>query len=281
MRQNYNRKVIELDGLFAREYFLTYMDEKKITIFHIYRGNGTSIFLYPFSKRKNLIELLDKNEITGFYGKEPRVESLTLLRNELYRMIEQAVREWAAERRFLPRFLISTLLFLLLYFIMSFIIRDPVPMVDEILIGLAGAVGLYFFLAKRNADSKPATELKVRLRTKVDAIIFNEDSFTKDVEQYLQHCETTTDMEQLLMNIIGDESNIMFDYSDQEKVHELLESIMLLFDESDIRKHEKLLKKIAEEERSDVGRSRMLRWMSSKKVDPFLFAVYAKIIQHD
>ena len=84
------------------------MNEGKITIFHICRKDGSSIFLYPFNKKQNLIEILDNNEITGVYGKEPRVESLTMLRNELYRLIEQAVRDWSAEKKFIPRFLIST-----------------------------------------------------------------------------------------------------------------------------------------------------------------------------
>ncbi len=257
------------------------MDGNRITIFHIYRKNGTSIFLYPFNKKQNLINILDKNDIAGFYGREPRVESLTLLRNELYRLIEQAVKDWSAEKKFIPRFLISTLCFLVLYFFTSVVIRDPLPMVDEIVISTVGSVLLYLFLSKRDSDSKAATELKVKLRTKVDGIVFNEDQFTKDVEQYLQLCETSTDMEQLLLNMTKDDNGSMFDYTDKEKVYELIQSIRLLFDEGDFKKHEKLLIRLSEAEGSESGRSRMLRWMSSRKVDPFLFAVYAKMSRHE
>ena len=218
------------------------MNEGKITIFHICRKDGSAIFLYPFNKKQNLIEILDNNEITGVYGKEPRVESLTMLRNELYRLIEQAVRDWSAEKKFIPRFLISTGVFLVIYFIMSVVVRDPIPMIDEIIAGLVGAVITYVILAKRDSDSKISTAMKVRLRTKVDEIVFNEDSFTRDVEQYLQVCETSKDIEDLLTNITRDESGIMFDYSDKQKVNELMSGIRHMFNDGDIVKHERLLK---------------------------------------
>ena len=260
-------------------YFYFVMGENKLTIFHVYRKNGTSIFLFPFSKGQNIVELLEKNDITGVYGREPRVESLTMLRNDLYRMIEQAVRDWTAEKKFIPRFLISTVVFLILYVLMSIVIRDPVPMVDEILIGLVGAALSYAFLAKRDSDSKKATEMKVKLRTKVDEIVFNEDAFVKDAELYLQHCEDSSDMEQLLLNMMKDEKNEMFTHSDKEKVRQFLSSIRLLYNEKEIQKHEKIFSKMADQENAEFesARRRMVRWMSSRKVDPFLFAVYTKL----
>ncbi len=253
------------------------MSKNKLTIFHICRKDGSSIFIYPFNKKQNIIELIDNNEITGLYGKEPRVESMTMLRNELYRMIEQSVKDWISERKFIPRFLISTGVFLLLYFVMSFVIRDPIPMIDEIIIGIAGAIVTYIILTKRDTDSKASTEMKVKLRNKVDSIVFNEDRFINDVEQYLQYCETSDDMNQLLNNITDDKSNIIFDDSDKSKLQEIKLGIKLMFDDKEIKKHEKLLRRISENDKYPAGRSKMLRWMSSRNVDPFLFAVYAKI----
>ncbi|MDC7125121.1 MAG: hypothetical protein PQJ46_06120 [Spirochaetales bacterium] len=253
------------------------MNDKKITIFHITRKDGTPLFLYPFNKKSNLIELFEKSSIVGLYGDEPRVESLTLLRNELYRLVEDSVKEWIAEKKFIPRFLISSAVFLIVYFLMSFIIRDPLPMVDELVGGIVSAVICYFFLMKRDRDSKKSTEMKIKLRKKVDEIVFNEDVFTKDVEQYFQYCETSEDIEELFQNILKDKSGCMFDYSDKEKVSELLESISLMFNEGDIKKYEKLLYKINSSESSTSGKNRLIKWLSSRKVDPALFALYAKI----
>jgi hypothetical protein len=235
------------------------------------------MFLYPFSKKHNLVEMLDKKEIAGLYGKEPRVESLTLLRNDLYRMIEQAVKDWSAERKFIPRFLISAGFFLLIYFVMSVVIRDPLPMVDEILGGLAGSAIMYAFLARRASDSKSATELKIKLRSKVDEIVFDEDPFVKDAEEYLGHCEDISDMEQLLVNMTSDENSVMFDSSDNSKTRQFLECIRLLYNEKDIKRHERLFSRLVNSKNADESQKKILRWMNSKKVDPFLFAVYTKV----
>jgi hypothetical protein len=255
------------------------MSDNKLTIFHLYRKDGSSFFLYPFKKKQNLINILENSDISGLYGKEPRVESLTLLRNELYRQVEQSVKDWTAEKKFIPRFLISTAVFLVSYFLLSFVIRDPLPMLDELLIGIAAAVIVYIILVKRDSDSKRATEMKVKLRNKIDSIVFNEDGFTKDVESFLQNCETSSDLEQLLVNMMKDERSVMFDCSDKQKVQKLLNSIILMFDENDIKKHEKILNKLTAREDYQSGRSRMIRWMSSRKVDPFLFAVYTEIVK--
>ena len=251
------------------------MEEKtKATIFHVYRKDGSSIFLYPMIKGKNVLSLFETNDFTGVYGKEPRVESLTLLRNDLYRMIEQSVKEWSAERKFIPRFLISTGCFLLVYLLASVVIRDPLPMIDEILIGLAAAAGLYFFLARKDTSSREVTEKKVRLRMKVDEIVFNEDSFVKDAEQYLQKCEDAEDIEKLLMNMLADEDNIMHAPEELRKVEQFLEYISLMYDQNAIKKHEKMLSKM--KKGNDSQQKQMVKWLSSRKVDPFLFAVYTK-----
>ena len=253
------------------------MSTNMLTIFHVYRKDGTSIFLYPFSEKKNLVEILERSDITGLYGKEPRVESLTMLRNELYRMIERSVREWTAERRFIPRFLLSAAVFLLLYFVMSVVIRDPIPMVDELIIGLVGSLIFYGFLTRRAADSKTATAMKIKLRTKIDEIVFNEDPFVKDAEDYLQNCEGTADPAELLENIINSGEKKLFSNADGLRVEQFLDCISLRYDEKEIRRNGKLLSRMTENRDDQVELKKILKWMSHRKVDPFLFAVYARI----
>ena len=94
-------------------------------LFHIARKNGSSFFFDPFHDPVNIIPVLENCEIVGLYGNEPRVETVTHFRNELYRKVEQSVKIWVAERRFIPRFLISSALFLVTYLFMSLVVRDP------------------------------------------------------------------------------------------------------------------------------------------------------------
>ncbi len=160
-----------------------------ITIYHLSRRDGTALFVHPLTKRGSMLQHVEHTELIGRYGQEPRVESITMLRNELYRRIEHDVRDWSNERRFIPRFLIAAALFLVVYLFMALVIRDPLPIVDEILIGLAvGAFG--FIVAGRKFEqSRAASQRRVALRAKVDAVIFSEDPFVHRAESLFRELE--------------------------------------------------------------------------------------------
>ncbi len=135
------------------------------------------------------MEIGQSDELRGRYGTEPRVESLTTLRNDLYRRIEQDVRAWINERRFIPRFLIASAVFLVVYLFMSLVIIDPIPVVDEVLI--AGGVAIFSFViaGRRFEQSHPAGDRRVTLRSKVDGVVFSEDPFVRRLEALLHSVE--------------------------------------------------------------------------------------------
>lgn len=161
-----------------------------ITIYHLSRRDGTALFIHPLTKRGSMLQHVEHTELAGRYGQEPRVESITMLRNDLYRRIERDVRDWSNERRFIPRFLIAAGLFLVAFLFMSLVIRDPLPIVDEILIGLA--VGIFGFIVagRRFEQSGAASQRRVALRAKVDAVIFSEDPFVHQTESIFQELES-------------------------------------------------------------------------------------------
>jgi hypothetical protein len=65
------------------------------------------------------------------------------------------VRAWINERRFIPRFLIASAVFLVVYLFMSLVIIDPIPVVDEVLI--AGGVAIFSFVIAGRRLILPAT----------------------------------------------------------------------------------------------------------------------------
>lgn len=161
-----------------------------VTLYHLSRRDGTSLFLHPFRKPGSTLEVGQSTELRGRYGKEPRVESLTLLRNDLYQRIEQDVRNWINERRFIPRFLIASGAFLLVYLFLSLVIRDPLPILDEILIALGVGVFTFITAGKRFEQSRVAGDRRVTLRSKVDGVVFSEDPFVHRLEALFQTIET-------------------------------------------------------------------------------------------
>ncbi|MEX2442877.1 MAG: hypothetical protein WD492_04705 [Alkalispirochaeta sp.] len=160
-----------------------------ITIYHLSRRDGTALFVHPFTKRGSMLQHAEHTEMEGRYGREPRVESITMLRNELYRRIEHDVRDWINERRFIPRFLIAAALFLIAYLFMALVIHDPLPIIDEILIGLGVGVFGFIVAGRRFEQSGAASQRRVALRAKVDAVVFSEDPFVHQVESLFHALE--------------------------------------------------------------------------------------------
>ncbi len=166
-----------------------------ITIYHISLRDGTALFLHPFVKSGDMIELGSSVELVGRYGREPRVESVTMLRNDLYRRIENDVRDWINERRFIPRFLLAAAAFLVVYLFLSVVIRDPLPVLDEMLIGLGVAVVTFIVVGRRFEQSRAAARRRVTLRSKVDAVVFSEDPFVYALEGLVQKLEERDPLE--------------------------------------------------------------------------------------
>jgi hypothetical protein len=163
-------------------------DREPLHIFHLAREDGTSLFLHPFLDRQRVMERMEAHPLVGLYGREPRVEAITQFRNELYRLIEEEVRDWIGESRFIPRFLISAGVFLLVYVGLSLAVRDPLPVVDEIALSLAAAIGAFFLRRRRDMRSDRALSKRMKLRNKVDGIVFSESEFVKRLEDLL-HAE--------------------------------------------------------------------------------------------
>jgi hypothetical protein len=162
------------------------LNEKPLMyIFHLCRGGTRPALLYSLKEGGEFISRLEGSSVRGCYGKEPRIESITLLRNDLYRLAETAVKQWVFELRFIPRFLISSGVFLVTYFFASVAIRDPIPVIDEILIAGAVSVIVYLLVGKRFLSSRAAEEKRAGLYIIIDDIAFTESAFAAKAEDLL------------------------------------------------------------------------------------------------
>ncbi|MDR1931322.1 MAG: hypothetical protein LBQ57_00730 [Spirochaetales bacterium] len=160
-------------------------ERQSLYIFHISRAKARPEFLHSLPADRDFISQVQGFSLCGRYGKEPRIESVTLLRGDLYRLADEAVKQWVFEQRFIPRFLICAGVFLVAYFFASFVIRDPLPVIDELLIAGAASVITWLLIGKRFLASRSAEEKRGELYTIIDAIAFTESDFVKKVEDYL------------------------------------------------------------------------------------------------
>ena len=243
-------------------------------IFHLYRKDGTAVFLHPFRNTEKLYSLLEKSDIQGHYGNEPRVESLTLFRNELYRLVEQEVKAWVADARFIPRFLLSSGVFLVIYLFLSFVVRDPLPVLDEIAISLGASIVVYILLGRKDMQSEAALKRRIALRTTVDGIVFTENEFVKRIEDELIAREGQKP-EQLVEELLRPDSALIIEGREDEAA-QMVQYLDQMFHSSEFRQTEKRLKRLQRD--GDVSdQDNMRKWLESKKVDVPLLSLYMEL----
>ncbi len=74
-------------------------------------------------------------------------------RREIRRLFSVAFCRWRQEKSYIPRFLLSSALFLFLYLFFSVVIPDPIPMLDEIVFAFLGGAALFIILSRLDERS--------------------------------------------------------------------------------------------------------------------------------
>jgi len=248
-------------------------EKEKKYIFHITRKDGRFLILHPFSTPEKFLYALEHSEIEGRYGSEPRVETLTMFRNELYRLVEAAVKNWIFNQRFIPKFLISTGVFLVTYFFFSYVVRDPVPMVDETVLGLGAGILTYIMLGKKDMSSDRAMKKRVELRAKVDRIKFTESEFLKAVESLLYENESGNFNDTIKQIVAPQYQYPGMGFEKKEEEVSFLQLLESRFNFKRLKKEEKYFKKFIN------GRADK-QIIESKNLDYSLYAVYKMFKKH-
>ncbi len=95
------------------------------------------------------------------------------------------VSRYIQDKHYLPRLFISAAVFLLFYLFFSLVIRDPLPMVDEILLSLVFSLLVWIFLSRKDTNTALSSKLMLDLKD----IIYNAPVEASDevfeVESYL------------------------------------------------------------------------------------------------
>jgi len=247
-------------------------EREPVYIFHIYRREGTSLFLHPFLSPEKLVAHMEKSFVEGRYGLEPRVEALTLFRNDLYRQVEAGVRSWLNDVRFIPKFLISTGVFLLVYFFLSYVILDPIPVLDELAGGLGASILSYILLGKRDLASQRAAQKRLALRVAVDRIVFRDSPFVKRVEETL-HRHEAEGIEEVIRRIVEPAQQVLESPLKAEALQflDLLES---RFNFKRLKREERVFKRYVKDRQRIVHSRNLRRIIQAKKLDFSLYAVY-------
>ena len=103
----------------------------------------------------------------------------------MYRDIDRGVDRWIQDARYLPRLIICAITFLVIYFIFSLAVRDPIPMVDELLLAAGGAIGMGVFLTRRDKKSDVAMKRRMEFKQNASRTDFIVQDGLSHYEKYL------------------------------------------------------------------------------------------------
>lgn len=155
-------------------------------VFIIDRRNRSPLVLSPFLARRNMDPGVVETGVEIAVSRVPQGTLLDLCLQNVYRDVDGYVSAWVADKRYIPRMLMSACVFLLVYFVTSVALRDPIPLVDEVLIGVVAAIFAWRAIARRDNSSLQITQTRLRLKQVISTADVVESSFVTAVEEYLE-----------------------------------------------------------------------------------------------
>ncbi len=153
---------------------------------------------YIFTEGKDLeiIGELDREELDIYYGSRFSEEDLRYVKNSLKISIEKGVNRWISDSRFILHCIMSAGVFLVSYYFLSYVIRDPLPVIDEIVLSTILAVLAYFRLNNQEYKSDKALGRKLELEQSLADISCHSSTLISEVELYLEKMRHMNDSEQ-------------------------------------------------------------------------------------
>ena len=157
-----------------------------ITCYALLRKVGANLYLSPYLKTDK-VTLLDADtpvvlKSSGMLTKNQKDEASFAL----YRAIDFSVDRWIQDKQYVPRLLICAVVFLVTYFFMSLAIRDPLPMIDEILVSSGLSIFCWVALARRDTRSSLALQRRYELKGKAGSPDYQEQEGIFALESFLQ-----------------------------------------------------------------------------------------------
>lgn len=99
--------------------------------------------------------------------------------------LDKRINYWIQDKHYIVRLFISALVFILLYFFCSLVIKDPLPLIDELLISLTGSAISWFIVAKRDIEAKIAKNARREWHSSIENAELLYSSEIGEIEEYL------------------------------------------------------------------------------------------------
>ncbi len=133
-----------------------------------------------------LLKSLESEEARVLFGSDPGEEDLNKVKSELKVSIEKAVNRWINDSKFLLHMVMAGGVFLVSFYFLSYVIRDPLPMVDEIILSVLLGGLAFYRLKNQQYQSDKAIERKLEMEQYLQSLPVEKSGFLMQVELYLE-----------------------------------------------------------------------------------------------
>ncbi|MDX9957326.1 MAG: hypothetical protein AB7T74_01245 [Clostridia bacterium] len=147
-------------------------------------GGEKPLMLHPFESGSGLFETPGPIMLSGRYGTGEMPKDTVTIRANLYKAMEQGSRRHFLDKGYYTRLFLTVFSFLGIYLFFSLVIRDPVPMIDELLLGGLAAAAVFFASERKALSSPKHIESMLSLRRSIDASMFIESRVVDLVESW-------------------------------------------------------------------------------------------------
>lgn len=157
-----------------------------ITCYALLRNVGSNLYLSPYLESEKAA-LLDADtpvvlKSSGMLTKQQKDEASF----SLYSAIDFSVDRWIQDKQYIPRLLICAFVFMVTYLFLALAIRDPIPMVDELLGASALTVFCWITLTKRDTRSSLALQRRYALKGKAGSPEYQQEEGMFALEDFLE-----------------------------------------------------------------------------------------------
>lgn len=142
------------------------------------------VVLHPFEPGSPVFSRPGDISILGRYGAGEAPGNVPSVRSELHGAMEKGARRHFLEKGYYLRLAMTTATFIVVYLFFSIVVRDPLPLIDELLLGGFAAAAVFYASERRALSSPRHLDALVSLRQALDGAYFSESRVVDLVESW-------------------------------------------------------------------------------------------------
>lgn len=197
-------------------YYLNIHGGQTVVYFYYFKSLK-SVLLNPFDKNKEIGNMDSEQNITILSANTLSKEDYDIISEKAFTEIDNSVNLWIQEKRYYPRLFISALAFFIMYFFLSFAIRDPIPLLDEMIGSVVFTIITWIFFTKRDSKSSIANKKKLEIKRNVNDLKSKEIGLLQKIEAYLYELKDkdNLDIADALTLVEGSIDELVLDQDDE------------------------------------------------------------------